>query len=92
MKIIEYGTVYFRGPAGSIEGPRQIYDPMGVKADLFYLKKESLISEPNAVCGGGGSSIFDLTAESAFTDPDLGLRAVEVGVKQIGIIRLNRNL
>ena len=40
----------------------------------------------------GVSSIFDLTAESAFTDPDLGLRAVEEGVKRIGIIWPNRNL
>ena len=42
--------------------------------------------------GGVGSSLFGLTAESAFTDPDLGLGAVEVGVKRIGIIRPNRNL
>ena len=56
----------------------------------FTLEKGQLFL--NQMQWGGKSSIFDLTAESAFTDPDLGLRAVEVGVKQIGIIRLNRNL
>ena len=30
LKIIGSWTVYFRGPVGSMEGPRLVYDPMGL--------------------------------------------------------------
>ena len=30
LKIIVSGTIYFRGPVGSMEGPRLVSDPMGV--------------------------------------------------------------